>query len=77
VTTDQHSHTLADCVETVWSDRMLSAMVIDILSLDLIKHGVQQDTLEDQFVMFAMSGLLDAAKITGLKIDPIWAGNGL
>src|SRR4051794_21553310 len=38
VTTSEHSHAPADCLQTVWNDRMLSAMVVDILSLDLIKH---------------------------------------
>ncbi|MCW2497286.1 hypothetical protein [Jatrophihabitans sp.] len=74
-TPTEHDHVPpADCLETVWSNRMFAAMVVDILSLDLFKHGVQ-DTLEDQFVRFAISGLIETARILGLEFDSEWPGS--
>jgi hypothetical protein len=67
-------HEPADCLEAIWSDRMLSAMVVDILSINLVEHGVT-DTVEDRFVVWAISGLFEAAGVLGLKFQPNWPGS--
>lgn len=71
----EHRHVPpADCLELIWGDRMLSAMVVDILSVNLLGSGVK-DTVEDRFVVWAISGLVEAAGAIGLKFDSKWPGS--
>lgn len=44
-------------------------MVIDILSSDVLAKGLR-DSTEDRFMIWAISGLLQASQDIGMEIDP-------
>ena len=63
----EHGHAPADCLEKVWNDCALSAMVVDLLLTNLRANGAHETT-EDRFAVWAISGLVDAAREIGLEI---------
>ena len=44
-------------------------MVIDILSDDMLAKGLE-DSSEDRFMIWAISGLVQGLRVIGLEIDP-------